>query len=400
MLLPRRGEHVKRRSRILVVDDEPRNVRVMERILRPAGFDVITACNGYECLDRVAQFDPDLVILDVMMPGLDGYEITRRIRSHEKTSLTPVLLVSALQGTEDRITGIEAGCDDFICKPFDAREVLARIQTSLTLREEWTRRRETDRLTGERVRRELWRARETQEALLPNEFPRISGAEVWGVNASSTEVSGDYFDVVEIESGGALVLAIADVSGKGLPAALVMSNVQACLRTQLLDGVNDPAVLMRGLNHVVYRATAPDTFVTMWIGSYDCSTRTLRYARAGHEIPYVVRAGGIRTLDEGGPVLGIAPEVEFIAAEEALAPGELLCLYTDGVPDACVHDGEPFGHGRLVEALSSGSGDNAERVGRTILANVRDFIENTSQVDDVTLLLLRVPLVEAAIPTG
>ena len=363
----------------------------MERILRPAGFEVATAGDGYECLDRMTEFEPDLVVLDVMMPGLDGYETTRRIRSDEKTSLTPVLLVSALQATEDRITGIEAGCDDFICKPFDAREVLARIHTSLALRADWTRRRDTDRLTGERVRKELWRARETQEALLPSRFPEIPGVEVWGVNASSTEVSGDYFDVIEVESGGSLILAIADVSGKGLPAALMMSNVQACLRTQLLDGVHEPAALMRNLNHVVYRNTAPETFVTMWIGAYDSRARTLRYARAGHELPYLVGAGGIRTLDEGGPVLGIAPEMEFSSGETVLAPGETVCLYTDGVPDACDRDGEPFGHARLLDALSANTRDSAERVGRRMLSRVRDFIEGTNQIDDVTLLLLRVP---------
>ena len=122
-----------RRPIVLVADDEPRNVRLLETLLASEGIDVDTAPDGAACLERVEAREPDLILLDVMMPGVDGYEVTRRVRAHGKHRLIPIVLVTSLSATDERVRGIEAGCDDFITKPFDTREVLARVKTLLTL---------------------------------------------------------------------------------------------------------------------------------------------------------------------------------------------------------------------------------------------------------------------------
>ena len=124
---------VQSRPRLLLVDDERTNLRLLEALLQPHGYELITAQDGEECLKKVTDNEVDLVLLDIMMPGIDGYEVTRRIRSNESTRLLPIVIISALRETEDRVTGIEAGCDDFISKPFDKNEVLAKVQTTLKL---------------------------------------------------------------------------------------------------------------------------------------------------------------------------------------------------------------------------------------------------------------------------
>jgi DNA-binding response OmpR family regulator len=119
---------------ILVVDDEARNVRLMEAILAPRGYTVVTAYNGEEALQQVQSQRPDLILLDVMMPGMNGFEVCRSLKDNANTCLIPVVIMTALGQTEDRIKGIEAGADDFLTKPVNRDELLARIRTSLRLK--------------------------------------------------------------------------------------------------------------------------------------------------------------------------------------------------------------------------------------------------------------------------
>lgn len=381
---------MKRPSRILVVDDEPRNVRLLEALLTPHGFEVVGAESGYECLEKLDELTPDLVLLDVMMPGMDGFETTRRIRSRESTCLVPVVLVTSLRDTTDRVTGIESGCDDFISKPFHSQELLARIHTTLSLRRDWQRRRDYDRRDSNRIVGELNLARQTQQALLLKTLPRIAGIDLWARHISSTELSGDYFDIIDLGPTGPVILAMADVSGKGAPAALLMANVQAGLRGQLLGGVQKLSGLMRNLNRLVCQNTRGEMFVTMFIAEYWKREGHLRYVRAGHELPCVASGGVVRTLATGGPPLGIIEDAQFEVAETHLRPGDVCCLYTDGIPDARDPAGESFGQTFLLGVLSNAGDASVEQIGESILASVANFSAGAQQFDDMTLLLFRV----------
>ena len=119
---------------ILIVDDQPQNIELLEAYLAPLGYDIITAENGELALDKISKLSIDLVLLDVMMPGMDGFEVTRRIRETSKHRLLPIILVTALREKEHRIMGIEVGCDDFISKPIDKLEVIARVKSLLKVR--------------------------------------------------------------------------------------------------------------------------------------------------------------------------------------------------------------------------------------------------------------------------
>ena len=122
------------RSKILIVDDEPFNVDLLEQQLEEFGYTTVSARNGQEALDKVAAEAPDLILLDVMMPIMDGFTVCRRLKEHDETRLIPIVIMTALGAVEDRIRGIEAGADDFLTKPVDERELLARLQTTLRLK--------------------------------------------------------------------------------------------------------------------------------------------------------------------------------------------------------------------------------------------------------------------------
>jgi sigma-B regulation protein RsbU (phosphoserine phosphatase) len=246
-------------------------------------------------------------------------------------------------------------------------------------------------LENERVRHEMAMAREAQERFLPDEIPSVEGIDVWGTNVSSLTVSGDYFDVIDLGGPRPLVIAIADVSGKGLPASLVMSNVQAGLHSHLFHGEFDVARTASDLNRLVHQNTDPGKFVTFFMAEVDKESRRLRYVRAGHDEPIVVSADGShRKLEVGDFVLGFVPEADFQVGEADLAPGDVLCLYTDGVTEARSPQDEEFELDRIIETVKEHRGETAEEIGRAIIGRVREFSRLEQQADDITLILLKI----------
>lgn len=246
-------------------------------------------------------------------------------------------------------------------------------------------------LENERTRQEMAMAREAQVRFLPDEIPSVEGIDVWGTNVSSLTVSGDYFDVVDLGDGRPLVIAIADVSGKGLPASLVMSNVQAGLHSHLFHETFDIARTASDLNRLVHQNTDPGKFVTFFIAEVEKGSHHVRYVRAGHDEPIVVSADGSdRRLEVGDFVLGFVPDADFTVGETDLAPGDVLCLYTDGVTEARSPQDEEFELGRIIEAVKEHRGESAEEIGRAIIARVREFSRLEQQADDITLILLRI----------
>ena len=225
-----------RRSKVLVVDDEELNRELLEAILGTQ-YDVIMACDGQEALKKVNQVPPDIILLDVMMPGINGYEVCRQLKKEKETAIIPVVMVTALRGKEDRIRGLEAGADDFLTKPIDRAEVLARVKSLLrikhlydeltninaTLEQRVKKQVEELRRTHaekERLQKELEIARDIQQSFLPQSIPQIKGFELAATNVPAMEVGGDFYDFIPVaEDRWGLV--IADVSGKGVPVETV-----------------------------------------------------------------------------------------------------------------------------------------------------------------------------------
>lgn len=288
------------------------------------------------------------------------------------------LLGAVLLG--EKVTGIAFTSEDVSLLTTLAAQVSVSLENAFLLR---------DRVSVARFEQELNLARQIQRASLLSEFPPIPRFEVDALYVPSREVGGDFYDVVPTGDGGWLV-AIADVSGKGVPAALLSAMLQASLRTQA-DGHAELPTILGNINGLMYRSTTTQQFATFFLARIDSVDFRMRFSNAGHNWPIVVRHGGGREfLERGGTVLGILDGTTFDEGEVALTPGDLVLLYTDGITEATNADGELFGEERLcacVEALPPGLG--AQQVTAGIYAEVRRFLGPVEPQDDLTLLVVR-----------
>lgn len=257
---------------------------------------------------------------------------------------------------------------------------------------ETSRRFHREEAENERIQKELRVARETQERFLPSKLPSIDGIDIWGANLSSLEVSGDYYDVLDLGEGRPLVIGIADVSGKGLPAAMVMSNVQAGLHTLLLQEKFAVGPAMTTLNQVVCGNVSAGRFVTMFLAEMDKNGRAMRYVLAGHDPPLqITRAGGVRKLEEAGTFfLGLSSNTSYKPGNAVLSAGDVVCLYTDGITEAMDQDEAFFGEDRLQSVLLDSREKSAQEIGAAVLGAVKEHSRGTQQADDITLVVIKV----------
>jgi sigma-B regulation protein RsbU (phosphoserine phosphatase) len=234
---------------------------------------------------------------------------------------------------------------------------------------------------------ELQRAREIQESLLPKEIPQLAGFEVASAWQPARAVGGDYFDVLKLGENR-LAVCIADVSGKGVPAALLMANVQASLRASVRD-LDSPARVCTIINGMLCESIAADKFVTFFCGVLDAGTRAFRYCNAGHPYPILISSGDVRTLDQGGAVLGVLPAWTYQEWSMDLSSGDRLLLFTDGITEAEGPHGEEFGMERVATFAKAHATNSAARMNQQLLAEVTEFCGAQFQ-DDATLLVLAV----------
>ncbi len=244
-------------------------------------------------------------------------------------------------------------------------------------------------LEKQRLEEELNVARTIQKKLLPKKLPEISGYDIYGMNNSSQQVGGDYFDVIQIDENH-IALAIGDVSGKGVPASLLMANLQAALRVMMTPDMNLAEVVAK-LNNLIHSNTGLDKFITFFIGILDTVTHTLTYVNAGHNNPVHLSIDReIKFLDVGGIILGILPKYSYQTGQISLEPGDLVFTYTDGVNEAIDANGEEWGEEPLYELIKSTSPKMPVReIVEKILHAIKTFAGNEPQADDVTMLAFR-----------
>ena len=263
-----------------------------------------------------------------------------------------------------------------------AGQVSVSLQNALLLR---------DRVAVARFEEELSLARQIQRASLLSEFPQLPRCEVHALTIPSKHVGGDLYDVVQAGDGSWFV-AIADVSGKGVPAALLSSMLQASLRTQAASVVS-PAEILRSINNLMFRSTAIQQFATFFLARVDGERLELSFSNAGHNWPVLQRARGERRfLERGGLILGIQEDAVFEEERVSLQPGDLVVFYTDGVSEARNATGHMFGEERIYEAVGAMSRNlSAREITERLLGTLHDFLNGTEPQDDVTLVVLRVP---------
>lgn len=240
----------------------------------------------------------------------------------------------------------------------------------------------------EALERDLAIAREVQHGLLPHSVPEFRGIELRGICIPAIGVGGDYYDFLELGEGQ-LGLVIADVSGKGIPAALLTAGLQASVRA-LFRPTSDTGELTARLNDSLSRIVSDSRYATLFVARYDRDTRTLHYTVAGHHPPLLLRGERVTRLSQGGVPIGLFEESSYREVSHQLAPGDLLALFTDGIVESPNADSEEFGEGRLIELLRRHAELPLERIVEHVLAGLSQWSGNRQAHDDLTLVLLRV----------
>ncbi|HEY2933365.1 MAG TPA: SpoIIE family protein phosphatase [Acidobacteriota bacterium] len=367
-------------SRILIVEDEAAILTGLKANLEFESHEVITAVDGEQGYSLIRDGEPDLVILDLMLPKLSGFDLCRRVRGEGFSG--PILMLSARSTEGDRVSGLDFGANDYVTKPFSLRELLARIRALLRYAEE-------SRHDQKRMEAEIKTAFEVQRQLLPGTCPVIPGFDYAGQCRPALGVSGDYYDFIPLREGR-LGLLMADVSGKGMPAALLGASIHAAVRAHAREAGRNCGEVLTKANSVLFDTSAPERFATIFYGVYDARSRTLTYANAGHYPPLLIRAVGngrscVR-LDSITPPVGMLPTLAVAQRTIEISPGDWLLIVSDGIPEACDQAGEEFGPDRLSQIVKQGLDITAEQLCLRVLDAVRTHTRGNHQADDLTLI--------------
>jgi serine phosphatase RsbU (regulator of sigma subunit) len=405
---------------LLIVDDNPTNLAVLTDYLEEQGFDILSADDGYAGLE-IAQFaQPDMILLDVMMPGIDGFETCRRLKAEPKTQNIPVIFMTALESTQDKVNGFKVGCVDYITKPVQQEEVLARISTHLRLQKlthklqqvnqelnqtnfELSKANQTITALNEqlkddnqRMKSELEIAHRLQQMALPveSELTQIKELDIVGFMEPAEDVGGDYYDVLRYDGEGQIKIGIGDVTGHGLESGVLMLVVQTAVQSLLESGIADSEQFLNVLNRIIYNSVRRmKTSKNLTLSLLDYKEGRLRVT-GQHEDVLVVRQGGkverIDTLNLGF-MLGVLPDTKAFVShlDIQLEPGDGIILYTDGVTEALNCDDELYGIERLSEVVSQNWPRTAKEIQRAVIADMRKHIGTQQVYDDITLLVLK-----------
>lgn len=368
---------------ILVVDDSPVNLQVLVRTLHGSGHRILAARDGRAALDIARRARPDLMLLDVMMPELDGFEVCRVVKAQPETADTLVIFLSALGEVSDKVSGLELGAIDYITKPIQAEEVLARVANHLTRQHlERELRRSRDRLE-----RELVSAGDMQRFILPAALPSHPSAGFAAFYQPSRNAGGDYFDVLDL-GDGRFGIIVADVSGHGAPAAIVMAMIRAVVHTY--PGVaDDPPALLHYLNRHFRYLWDTAMFATGIYAVLDANRRVLRLSCAGHPAPLLIRGNSVAPVPVESAIALLWNELGDVACvEHAVQSGDRIVFFTDGITDRQAPDETMYEGERLASALASlGTLDPRAIVDRT-MAGLDVFARGHEPDDDQTLLVV------------
>ena len=372
---------------VLLVDDEPANLQIVNSILKDT-YKTRIATNGAKALELANQDPaPDLILLDVMMPEMDGYEVCSRLKSDDRTRDIPVIFLTGQTEIDDETRGFEVGAVDYIHKPFSPAVVQARVRTHLVLR--GIRNQLASQL--QTIQSEMATARQIQLSILPREIPAIKGLEIAARYIPMTAVAGDFYDFIQIDEKRIGIL-VADVSGHGMPAALISSMLKIALDGQT-ECASDPASVLAGLNKALC-GKFQGHFVTAVYVVVDVEKQSIFYAGAGHP-PLIFMdhsAGKARDFVENGLFLGFFPEATYSAVEIPFTAGDWGVLYTDGIPEMTDPSDEQFGLDRFKQCLQDHHDLTAAQFIDTLLAELSqwsDVASGREPEDDITLLAIR-----------
>jgi serine phosphatase RsbU (regulator of sigma subunit) len=378
------------RARLLVVDDVEANRDLLSRRLMQLGHHVSLARDGREALQKLGGEEFDLVLLDIMMPEVDGYRVLQELQADPARRHIPVIMISAVDELASVVRCIEMGATDYLSKPFNTVLLKARVQSTL----EKKRLRDRERLYARSLERELEIGREIQAGFLPEQMPQPPGWRIAARFRPARKVGGDFYDAFTTAQGKRIALVLADVCDKGVGAALFMALFRSLLRAHATREDFEPSAagLSRAVgetnDYIARTHERSSMFATVFFGLLEPDTGSLLYVNAGQEPPLLLGADGIRErLAPTGPAVGLLPERDFQVRRTHLAPGEVLLAFTDGVTEARSASGEFFGEARLAAAL-----EGRVPLVEDLLARIEESVDayccGAEANDDLTMIAL------------
>ena len=381
-----------KKATILAVDDTPENLDVVKGLLSD-DYIVKAATSGAMALKIIEKQKPDLVLLDIMMPGMDGYEVCQHLKANDETRDIPVIFLTAMEQTTDEAQGFELGAADYITKPVNPPILKARVRTHLALKQSMDELQAAYAIIkkhSDRMEQELNVGHDIQMSMLPLEFPPFPERSEFSLHATlkpAREVGGDFYDFFFVDDDH-LCLVVGDVSGKGVPAALFMAVTKTMIKSQATDDPS-PASIITRVNDDLSADNPASMFVTLFIAIVNTRTGEFRFTNAGHNPPYILRGDKLECLDQRhGPIIGAVEGVAFREDSASLNRADTLLIFTDGVTEAMSPADELYSEARL-EALVTNAKDGPEALTGRIIDDVENYAAEAEQADDITILAYR-----------
>jgi sigma-B regulation protein RsbU (phosphoserine phosphatase) len=377
MNAPGNAQAQARPYRILVCDDQPDVLEALRLLLKGQGWQTVTADSPRALLEAARDESFDLILTDLnytrdTTSGKEGMDLLASLEQQRNT--TPVIVMTAWGNVDLAVEAMRRGACDFVQKPWDNNRLLATIRKQA----EPVRQRKS----------ELEIAANVQQKLFPRKLHRLASLDYAGHCVPAREVGGDYYDFLEI-TDRKIGFVLGDVSGKGVPAALLMANLQACFRSQQPASLENPAQVLRAVNRHFFESTTADRYATLVFAVYDDTARRIRYVNCAHCPPLLLRGTGeLERLGSTATMLGAFAKWDCAEAEIDLGPGDTLLLYSDGVTEAGADTGEDFGEDRLTHALRVNHRQPAQPLVDAIVHDVQEF-SGAARSDDVTVVALR-----------
>jgi len=370
-------------QRIVVIDDNANDVQVTRRFLERRGFLVSAATSGAEGLAIAETITPDAFVVDYRMPGMDGFEVTRRIKADPVLRTIPVLLLTGADSAQFVVDGLGSGADEFVTKGSDLEILLARLRALLRVKAY----QDQLRKLNEQITRDLQIARRVQEALVPERVFRTSRLEIRSAYIPSETLSGDFYDYFMQDD--LLYLFVADVSGHGLPAAILVSLLKSYIHTEA-DAAMPLSRFMSRLNDFLFSVSLPTQFATAQLFRVG-PDGNLHYANAAHP-PFLLFRHKTRCatlLEEPSHLLGAMPQMVFEERCTTVAPGDTLFVYTDGLTDRRTAAGEFYSIDRIAALLEASPDAELSALYDSIYADVAGFPSTDEFKDDIAFVVTR-----------
>ena len=374
---------MEKRQRIVIIDDNANDLEVTRRFLERRGYDAVPAQSGEEGLRLAEQLVPDAIVVDYRMPGMDGFEVTRRIKADPQLHTIPVLMLTGSDSAEHVVQGLGAGAEDFVTKGADIEVMVARLRALLRMKAY----QDQLRRMNQQMTRDLQIARRVQEALMPPTEFVAKGIEIRSAYVPSEVLSGDFYDYFVQDDS--LYLFVADVSGHGLPAAILVSLLKSYIHSEAATE-RSLAEFMTHLNDFLYGVSLPTQFATAALFRMEAGNQ-LVYSNAAHPPFLIHRRSTGRTIvyEQPSNLLGAMPNMLFEEHTVSVSPGDTLFVYTDGLTDRMNAGRELYTIDRVAAVLDRSGDAGLPAVYDAIYSDVSSFAATEEFKDDIAFVVTR-----------